>query len=58
MPYKDQKGYNKYIKAQQVKKGYFKFLKLEYLKYKLGAKRATLRPKVSTLQDKWLQKLK
>ena len=31
---------------------------MEYLKYKLGAKKATIRPKVSTLKVKWLQELK
>ena len=49
MPYKDWKGYSKYIKVQQTKRGYFKFLKLENLKYKLKAKRAILKPKVGTL---------
>ena len=49
MPYKDWKGYNKYIKVWQAKRGYFKFLKLEYLKYRLGAKRAALRLKIGTL---------
>ena len=36
----------KYIK---LKKSYFKFLELEYLEYRLGAKRAALRLKVSIL---------
>ena len=49
MPYKDWEGYSKYIKVQQAKRGYFKFLGLKYLKYKLGAKRAALRPKIGTL---------
>ena len=49
MPYKDQEEYSKYIKVWQAKRGYFKFLELEYLKYRLGAKRAALRPKISTL---------
>ena len=31
-----------------------KFLGLEYLKYRLGAKKATIRPKVGTLRAKWL----
>ena len=31
---------------------------MEYLKYKLGAKKATIRLKVGTLRAKWLQKLK
>ena len=38
--------------------GYFKFLKLEYLKYKFKAKRATTRLKISILRAKWLQELK
>ena len=38
--------------------GYSKFLKLEYLKYKLRAKKATIRLKVGTLRAKWLQELK
>ena len=49
MPYKDWEGYSKYIKTWQAKRGYFKFLKLEHLKYKLGAKRAALKPKIGTL---------
>ena len=49
MPYKDWEGNNKYIKVQQAKRGYFKFLKLEYLKYRLKAKRAALKPKVGIL---------
>ena len=31
---------------------------MEYLKYKLGAKRAIIRLKVGTLKAKWLQELK
>ena len=31
---------------------------LEYLKYKLRAKKATIRLKVGTLKVKWLQKFK
>ena len=31
---------------------------MEYLKYKLGAKKAIIRLKVGTLRAKWLQKLK
>ena len=58
MLYKDWEGYSKYIKIQQAKRGYFKFLKLEYLEYKLGAKKATIRPKVGTLRPKQLQELK
>ena len=54
MPYKDWEGYSEYIKVWQVKKDYFKFLKLKNLKYKLGVKRATLRLKIGTLWDKWL----
>ena len=46
IPYKDQKGYSKYIKVWQAKRGYFKFLKLKHLKYRLGAKRATLKLKI------------
>ena len=34
------------------KRGYPKFLKLEYLKYRPGAKKATIRLKVSTLRAK------
>ena len=49
MPYKNQKEYSKYIKIQQAKRGYFKFPKLEYLKYRLKTKRAALRPKIGTL---------
>ena len=39
-------------------RGYSKFLGLEYLKYRLGAKRAIIRPKIGTLRAKWLQELK
>ena len=49
MPYKNWEKYSKYIKVQEAKKGYSKFLKLEYLKYRLGAKKAALRLKVSML---------
>ena len=49
MPYKNWKEYSKYIKIWQAKRGYFKFLKLENLKYKLEAKKAVLKSKVSTL---------
>ena len=35
-----------------------KFLGLEYLKYRLGAKKATIKLKVGTLKVKWLQELK
>ena len=49
MPYKNWKGYSKYIKVQQAKRGYSKFLKLKYLKYKLKAKRAALRLKIGIL---------
>ena len=49
MPYKNWKGYSKCIKVWQAKKGYFKFLKLKYLKYRLKTKRAALRPKIGTL---------
>ena len=31
---------------------------MEYLKYKLGAKKAIIRPKVGTPRAKWLQELK
>ena len=31
---------------------------MEYLKYRLGAKKATIRLKVGTLRAKWLQELK
>ena len=31
---------------------------MEYLKYKLEAKKATIKPKVNTLRAKWLQELK
>ena len=31
---------------------------MEYLKYRLGAKKATIRPKVGTPRAKWLQELK
>ena len=34
--------------------GYSKFLKLEYLKHKFKAKRATIRLKIGTLRAKWL----
>ena len=37
---------------------YFKFPGLEYLKYRLGAKKATIRLKVGTLRAKWLQEFK
>ena len=30
------------------------FLKLEYLKYRFKAKKATIRPKIGTLRVKWL----
>ena len=33
-------------------KGYFKFLKLEHLKYRFGAKKATIRLKIGTLRAK------
>ena len=49
MPYKDQEGYSEYIKVQQAKRGYFKFLKLKHLKYKLKTKKAALRLKVGIL---------
>ena len=39
------------------KRGYPKFLRLEHPKYRLGAKKATIRLKVGTLRAKWLQKL-
>ena len=58
MLYKDWKGYNKYIEVQQAKRGYFKFLKLKHLKYKLKTKRATLRLKFNILKAKWLQEFK
>ena len=38
--------------------GYSKFLKLEYLKYRFKAKKATIRLKIGTLKAKWLQELK
>ena len=38
--------------------GYSKFPGLEYLKYRPGAKKATIRLKVGTLRAKWLQELK
>ena len=31
---------------------------MEYLKYRLGVKKATIRLKVGTLRAKWLQELK
>ena len=31
---------------------------MEYLKYRLGAKKATIKLKVGTLRAKWLQELK
>ena len=40
MLYKNWEGYSEYIKVQQAKRGYPKFLKLEYLKYRLEAKKA------------------
>ena len=46
------------MKAQQAKRGYFKFLELEYLKYRFRAKRATIRPKISILRATQLQELK
>ena len=58
MPYKNQKRYSKYIKVQQAKRGYFKFLKLKCLKYRLKAKRAALRLKVSILKAKQPQEFK
>ena len=58
MPYKNYEGYSKYIKVQQAKRGYPKFPKLENLKYRLGTKRAALKLKIGTLQNKWLQELK
>ena len=54
MPYKDWEGNNKYIKVQQAKRGYFKFLKLEYLKYRLGTKTAIIKLKVDTPKAKQL----
>ena len=58
MLYKDWEGFNKQIKAQQAKRGYSKFLKLEYLKYRLGAKRTTTRLKIGILRAKQLHELK
>ena len=58
MLYKNQEGYNKYIKAQQAKRGYSKFLKLKYLKYRFKAKKAVIRLKISILKAKWLQEFK
>ena len=49
MPYKNWEGYSKYIKAQQAKRGYLKFLKLKYLKYRLEAKKAALKLKIGIL---------
>ena len=57
MPYKDWEGYSKHIKVWQAKRGYPKFLGLKHPKYRLRAKRAALRLKVGTPQDKWLQEL-
>ena len=39
-------------------KGYFKFLKLKNRRKRLGATRAIIRLKISTLRAKWLQELK
>ena len=52
MPYKDWEEYSKYIKVWQAKRGYFKFLKLEHLKHKLETKRAALKLKINTPQNK------
>ena len=52
MPYKNWEEYSKYIKIWQAKRGYPKFLGLEYPKYKQGVKRAALKLKVGILQDK------
>ena len=49
IPYKNQEGYSKYIKVWQAKRGYFKFLGSEHLKYRLRAKRAALKPKIGIL---------
>ena len=49
MPYKNQEKYSEYIKVWQAKRGYIKFLRLEYLKYRLGTKKAALRLKVGIL---------
>ena len=38
--------------------GYFKFLRLEYLKHRFRAKKATTRLKIGILRVKWLQELK
>ena len=45
-------------KHSKPRGAYFKFPELEYLKYKLEAKKATIRLKVNTLRAKWLQELK
>ena len=58
MLYKDQEKYSEYIKAWEAKRGYFKFLKLEYLKNRLKAKKAALKLKFGILQNKQLQDLK
>ena len=57
MLYKNWKRFSKWIKVWQANRGYLKFLGLEYLKYRLGAKKATIRLKVGTLRAKWLQEL-
>ena len=57
MPYEDWEGYSERIKAWQAKRGYPKFPGSEHPKYRLGAKRAALRPKIGTPRDKWLQEL-
>ena len=47
MLYKDWEKYSEYIKVWQAKRGYSKFLKSEHLKYRLKAKRAVLKSKIS-----------
>ena len=39
-------------------RGYIKFLKLKYLKYRFRAKRATIKLKINILRAKQLQELK
>ena len=55
MPYKTQEYFNKWIKEWQAKKGY---LILDYLKYRVLARRATNRLRYGILRAKQLEELK
>ena len=54
-PYKTQENFNKRIKEWQAKKGY---LILDYLKYRVLAKKATNRLRHGILRAKQLEELK